>query len=287
MWFKCVTDGDMWHMNKIQNAGVRGPGRSDRDKPAIGRAIGGQTRGPDGRRRSLRGGWGALLCVAACSSVHGPAAAGKIDDRGVAGGPPTVQATATDATAGGSDGFVDVLRLEPTLRVDLRYATTDNFTGRAVYPPSARCYLRAAVAARLVAVQRALTAQGLGLKLWDCYRPLGVQRTFFALVPDERYVANPAKGSRHNRGAAVDLTMVDAAGRELAMPTAFDDFSERAHRTYMALPAEALANRARLEQAMTQAGFVPMPTEWWHFDDRDAGRYPISDVSFDALQGRR
>ena len=182
--------------------------------------------------------------------------------------------------------FVDVARLEPTLHVDLRYATENNFTGRVVYPASARCYLRMRVALRLQRVQHELRQQGLGLKLLDCYRPLSVLRRFFALVPDERYVANPNKGSRHNRGAAVDLTLVDAAGVERVMPTAFDDFSERAHREYMALPAEAIANRARLEAAMVRQGFVPLPTEWWHFDDRDAKSDPLADVRFEDLAGQ-
>lgn len=179
--------------------------------------------------------------------------------------------------------FVDVQALEPTIAIDLRYATADNFVHRAVYPPSARCYLRVPVAERLQAVQRELRAQGLGLKLFDCYRPRPVQRLLWAVVPDERYVAHPDKGSRHNRGAAVDLTLVDKAGRELPMPTPFDDFTEKAHRDYRKLPPEVLANRQRLEAAMGRHGFVPMPTEWWHFDGEDAGSYPLDDVGFETL----
>lgn len=179
--------------------------------------------------------------------------------------------------------LVDAAAAVPGLRVDLRYATPDNFTKRAVYPKAARCYLRAGVAARLARVQALLAPRGLGLKVYDCYRPLSVQRDFWALVPDERYVARPDKGSRHNRGAAVDLTLVDAAGRELPMPTAFDDFTERAHRSYTKLPAAAIESRATLEQAMTAAGFVPMPTEWWHFDAPDSRDFPITDVPFEKL----
>jgi D-alanyl-D-alanine dipeptidase len=193
------------------------------------------------------------------------------------------------AADGSSDAgeLVDVERLEPSIRVEIRYATANNFTGQVVYPPSARCYLRAQVAQRLQAVQRALLAQQLSLKVFDCYRPLSVQQRFFALVPDERYVANPKKGSRHNRGAAIDLTLTDAQGVELAMPTAYDDFSERAHRSYQNLPPAVLQNRARLEAAMVAQGFVPMPTEWWHFDDSQAKSYPLSDISFEALAARR
>jgi beta-N-acetylhexosaminidase/D-alanyl-D-alanine dipeptidase len=186
------------------------------------------------------------------------------------------------ATARAAPGdFVDVATAAPGVRLELRYATADNFTHQVVYP-AARCLLRREVAERLLRVQTALTERKLGLKLWDCYRPLSVQRKFWALVPDARYVANPAKGSRHNRGAAVDLTLVDAAGRELDMGTAFDDFSERAHRDARDVTAAARANRATLEAAMAAEGFVGMPTEWWHFDYGDWRKYPIADVPLDG-----
>ena len=173
--------------------------------------------------------------------------------------------------------LVDAAALVPGLRLDIRYATPGNFTGRTLYPV-ARCLLRPAVAARLAQAQAAATREGLGLKVFDCYRPLSIQRQLWALVPDERYVADPAKGSRHNRGAAVDLTLVDAAGAELPMPTGFDDFTERAHRDYDDLPAAAIANRARLERLMTAAGFTGLPTEWWHFDAKGWEQYDVLDV---------
>ncbi|HSP96551.1 MAG TPA: D-alanyl-D-alanine dipeptidase [Candidatus Dormibacteraeota bacterium] len=173
--------------------------------------------------------------------------------------------------------LVDAAALVPGLRLDIRYATPRNFTGRALYP-SPRCLLRPAVAERLAHAQEAAAAQGLGLKVFDCYRPLSVQRAMWTLVPDERYVADPAKGSRHNRGAAVDVTLVDAEGHELPMPTAFDDFSARAHRDYDDLPPAAIANRARLERLMTDAGFTGLPTEWWHFDADGWERYDALDV---------
>jgi beta-N-acetylhexosaminidase/D-alanyl-D-alanine dipeptidase len=167
--------------------------------------------------------------------------------------------------------LVDVAALDPTIRFDLRYARADNFTGVAVYP-AARCLLRRDAAERLARVQRRLQADGLGLLVWDCYRPFAVQERFWALVPDARYVAKPERrggrpvaGSKHNRGAAVDLTLVSATGQPLPMPTGFDDFSPRAHRGAPAPPA-ARANAARLEAAMTAEGFEPFPTEWWHFD---------------------
>ena len=173
--------------------------------------------------------------------------------------------------------LVDAAAQIPGLKLDIRYATAKNFTGRALYG-APRCLLRPAVVERLARAQEAAAAQGLGLKVFDCYRPLAVQRAMWTLVPDERYVADPAKGSRHNRGAAVDLTLVDATGRELVMPTAFDDFSARAHRDYEDLPAATLANRALLERIMQDAGFSGLATEWWHFDADGWERYEILDV---------
>lgn len=198
-------------------------------------------------------------------------------------GPGGVGAAAADDKPATAQGFVEVTTLAPGIRVELRYATTNNFMKRAVYPASARCYLRAPVAARLAAVQRVLEASGLGLKVYDCYRPRPVQQLLWDITPDERYVAPPSKGSRHNRGAAVDLTLVDAQGRELPMPTEYDAFSVKAHRSFGDLPAEQKQNRARLEDAMKAAGFVPLSTEWWHFDDPDSARYPLAEIGFDEL----
>jgi D-alanyl-D-alanine dipeptidase len=170
------------------------------------------------------------------------------------------------------DQLVDLATIDPTIRIDIRYATTDNFTGVAVYPV-ARCLLRRDAAERLARVQRRLRADGFGLLVWDCYRPFAVQERFWALVPDQRYVARPERrdgrpiaGSKHNRGAAVDVTLVDAAGAGLEMPTGFDDFSERAHRDAARVSPAARANAQRLEAAMVAEGFEPLPTEWWHFD---------------------
>jgi D-alanyl-D-alanine dipeptidase len=188
--------------------------------------------------------------------------------------------------AAGEDRLVEVSGLAAGLRVELRYATANNFTKHIIYPPSARCYLRAPVAARLATVHRLLQAQGLGLKVYDCYRPRSAQSKLWEIVPDERFVANPKLGSRHNRGAAVDLTLVDKDGRELVMPTPYDDFTVKAYRSYRGGPAVALRNRDLLERAMVAQGFVAMPTEWWHFDDPDSKRYTLTDISFDELELR-
>ena len=173
------------------------------------------------------------------------------------------------------DDFVDVAPLIPDAVLDLRYATEHNFTGKQVYPV-AHCKLRRAVAAKLVAAAKALRAGDRRLLIYDCYRPSSIQAVFWKLVPDERYVANPKKGSRHSRGAAVDVGLVDKAGHAVVLPTEFDDFSEAAHRDH-ALKGEHGAEARRLEAAMQAAGFIGMPTEWWHFDDAAATTYPLSD----------
>ncbi|MGE0396820.1 MAG: M15 family metallopeptidase [Kofleriaceae bacterium] len=172
--------------------------------------------------------------------------------------------------------LVDISTIIPDAVLDMRYATTDNFTGEAVYP-RAVCKLHRGVAVRLARAAKLLRAQKRRLVLWDCYRPMSIQETFWKLVPDERYVANPKKGSRHSRAAAVDLALADADGKLLPMPTAFDDFTEKAHRKN-ALAGKAGREAKRLETAMKKVGFVGMPTEWWHFDAPDASKYALSDL---------
>jgi len=170
--------------------------------------------------------------------------------------------------------FVDITAVIPDAVLDIRYATTDNFTGKQVYPKAA-CKLRRAVAARLAKAAAALRKQDRRLLVWDCYRPTAIQEQFWKLVPDERYVANPKKGSRHSRGAAVDVGLVDKDGKPVTLPTKYDDFSEAAHRN-KALAGESGAEARRLEAAMKAAGFIGMPTEWWHFDAPDFAKYPLA-----------
>lgn len=171
--------------------------------------------------------------------------------------------------------FIEVSSVIPDIVLDMRYATDGNFTGKAVYPV-ARCKLRRAVVARLAKAAAALRKHDRRLLVWDCYRPKSIQEAFWKLVPDERYVADPKKGSRHSRGAAIDVGLVDKDGNAVTLPTKFDEFSEAAHRDH-ALKGDAGAEARTLETAMTAAGFVGMPTEWWHYDAPDAARYPLSD----------
>jgi D-alanyl-D-alanine dipeptidase/tetratricopeptide (TPR) repeat protein len=173
-------------------------------------------------------------------------------------------------------GLVDLADVAPSVQQEIRYATANNFTKQVIYP-TARCLLQADAAARLARVQTTLQARRLGLKVFDCYRPLSAQKRLWAIVKDERYVADPQKGSRHNRGAAVDLTLVDASGRELDLGTPYDDFTPRAHRNARDLPVAARENRRILDEAMAAEGFVGLPTEWWHFDAPGWEKHPISD----------
>jgi D-alanyl-D-alanine dipeptidase len=178
--------------------------------------------------------------------------------------------------------LVEVKHVIPTVALDIRYATTNNFTGQPLYP-HARCFLRREPARQLRAVQAELAPAGLGLKVYDGYRPLSVQRRMWQVFPDARYVADPAKGSRHNRGAAVDVTLISLAdGVELPMPTAFDDFTARAHRSFLDLPPEVIRNRELLQSVMERHGFIGLPTEWWHFDYGDWRKYPLLDVAIPA-----
>lgn len=168
--------------------------------------------------------------------------------------------------------------------LDWAYATSRNFTGQVLYTNPAP-YLRLPAARSLKAVQAELAAQGIGIKLFDAYRPYRVTKKMWQIVPDERYAANPAKGSGHNRGIAVDLTLVSLSdGKELEMPTGFDDFSEKAHHDYLQLSPQALANRALLRQVMEKHGFKALETEWWHYYLPDATKYPLMDFSFKELK---
>jgi len=169
--------------------------------------------------------------------------------------------------------------------LDIRYATPNNFMKQPLYPV-AKAYLRAPAARALAAVDRELAARGLGVKVFDAYRPYRVTEAMWEPIKNPDYVADPAKGSRHNRGAAVDLTLIDrATGAELPMPTGYDDFTERAAHAFTDLPADALANRALLRDVMTRHGFEPLPSEWWHYDFRGWREFDLMDVPLDAVAG--
>ncbi len=182
------------------------------------------------------------------------------------------------------DRLIDIKSVNPNIRLDMRYATANNFLKRKLYS-APRCLLRSDAAQRLSKVQQDLEEMGLGLKVYDCYRPLSVTRQMWEILPDTRYVANPARGSRHNRGAAVDLTLVDnRTGAELEMPTGFDDFTEKAARDYPGTPPQVRRNSELLNYMMKKQGFIPLITEWWHYDAPNWDQYSLLDVPLENIR---
>lgn len=179
--------------------------------------------------------------------------------------------------------LVEVKDYIPNILLDIKYATENNFTGKKVYP-SDRCFLRYSVVKALSNVQKELRTKGLQLMIFDGYRPRSVQYIFWEIMPDERYVLNPSKGSRHNRGAAVDLTLADLSGKPLKMPSEYDDFSEKAHVNYPNCDPETKKNRDMLQNIMTKNGFLSFETEWWHFDFAGWEKFPLLDVAFEKVK---
>jgi D-alanyl-D-alanine dipeptidase len=179
--------------------------------------------------------------------------------------------------------LVNVGKIYPPLLQEIRYATACNFTGQVLYPfPTA--FVHRNVAAALQRVQEDLRQERLCLKIFDGYRPISVQSKMWALVPDERYVSDPTDSrGKHTRGTAVDVTLVDHLGNELKMPTAYDDFSDKAHRFSRKWTDEERSNSLKLEAMMKKHGFIPFPFEWWHYDYVGWEAYPPLDISFESL----
>lgn len=179
--------------------------------------------------------------------------------------------------------MLDIASEIPGIALDIRYATTNNFTGVVMYP-EARAFARKPVVEALKNVQAELNAQGLGLKIYDAYRPYATTLKFYEVYPDTNYVAAPWKGSRHNRGCAIDLTIIELqSGAELELPTPYDDFTEKAWHKYSELSEEALKNRALLKDVMTRHGFEIFDSEWWHYDFSGWKSYELMDLSFEEL----
>jgi zinc D-Ala-D-Ala dipeptidase len=184
--------------------------------------------------------------------------------------------------------LVEVQTLDPSIRLDIRYATTNNLARRAVYT-EARAFLQRPAAEALVRVQRALKDTGFGLLVFDGYRPWRVTKLFWDITPPARreFVADPAKGSKHNRGCAVDLSLYDlATGGEVEMPSEYDEMSPRAYPTYDGNTAQARARRDLLRAAMEREGFTVESNEWWHFNYQDWTAYPILDIPFAEIGPR-
>ncbi len=176
--------------------------------------------------------------------------------------------------------WLELKSLDRTFVYDIRYATDNNFVHKKMYP-CAKCFVRPEVAKILVKIQAELRKKHLRLKLFDCYRPGKVQKELWKIKPDPHYVANPKKGSMHNRGLAVDLTIVDENGKELDMGTPFDYFGEKAYQTYRNLPDTILKNRELLKNLMEKYGMKSIRTEWWHYSYRKKN-YPVEQWIWDC-----
>ncbi len=181
---------------------------------------------------------------------------------------------------------MQMIRATKNIRFDLRYATTNNFTHERLYPDRLReTFLRRPVALALDSVVNDLEALGLGILIFDAYRPYYITVKLWEKERDDRYAADPAKGSGHNRGIAVDLTLFDLkTGHPLEMPTGFDNFTDSAHQDFMRLSESAIRNRRLLKTAMENRGFIALSTEWWHFTWPNAAAFEVLDLSFDDLK---
>lgn len=181
--------------------------------------------------------------------------------------------------------LVELVTLDPTIKLDIRYATPNNFTGRPVYT-EARAFLQRPAAEALRRAVRNLRKQGYGVAVFDGYRPWFVTRLFWDVTPADKkqFVADPSKGSRHNRGCAVDLTLYDLkTGREVSMPSDYDEMTERSHISYAGGTPEQRRLRDTLRAAMEAEGFNVYEPEWWHYDYKDWKQYPILNLSFSEI----
>jgi D-alanyl-D-alanine dipeptidase len=181
--------------------------------------------------------------------------------------------------------LVELVKLDPTIKLDIRYATTNNFLSTPVYT-QARAFLQRPAAEALLRAHRELKARGYGLIIHDGYRPWYVTKIFWEATPNDKkiFVADPAEGSKHNRGCAVDLSLYDLkTGEEVKMPSGYDEMTNRAYADYAGGEADERARRALLRQAMERQDFKVNPTEWWHFDYKDWKQYPILNVKFEDL----
>lgn len=180
---------------------------------------------------------------------------------------PTPIVTPTPAPEPSDDELVLVRDYIPGIFIDLKYATTDNFTGQVIYD-SDEAYLRYGTVKKLLAAQNELSGRGLSLKIWDAYRPVSAQFKLWEICPNPVYVSNPNNGcSKHSRANTVDITLVTSAGESIPMPSGFDDFTSLADRDYSDVSAEAAENSRLLESVMVENGFVPYSGEWWHYSD--------------------
>ena len=197
-------------------------------------------------------------------------------------------ATPPHETGKKTPNLVELVRLDPSIHLDIRYAGTNNFLSTPVYP-EARAFLQQPAAEALVRAGTKVHARGFGLLIHDAYRPWYITKVFWDATPPDQhiFVANPATGSRHNRGCAVDLSLYDrASGKEAEMPSVYDEMTRRAYADYPGGTAEQRQRRQILRDAMTSEGFAVNRTEWWHFDFRGCDDYPIMNVPFAQIRSK-
>jgi D-alanyl-D-alanine dipeptidase len=180
--------------------------------------------------------------------------------------------------------LIDLTKFIPGIVLDIRYATTNNFTGEQIYN-LARAYARKPVAEALKKIQDDLSHEGLGIKIFDAYRPYKATVKFYEVYRDTTYVASPYRGSRHNRGCALDLTIIDLnTGKELQMPTGYDSFKKEAWPSTPVADPVVRKNRDVLIRAMQKHGFKVNSSEWWHFDFIGWQHYEVLDIDFEELE---
>ncbi len=232
---------------------------------------------PRRRRAAVLVALGCSAATATAGAALKPAAAAARIDR--ASARPAIQEPSR------SVDLVELVTLDPTIRLDIRYATRNNFLGRAVYG-APRALLRRGVAEALVRAHHRLRPRGYGLLIHDAYRPWSVTKLFWEATPatQHAFLANPATGSRHNRGCAVDLTLYELAkGRAVAMPSLYDEMSARSSVGYRGGTRLERTHRDLLRVTMAREGFAVLPSEWWHFDHRSCREYPLLDIAFDTI----
>ncbi|SHG33624.1 D-alanyl-D-alanine dipeptidase [Flavobacterium segetis] len=203
-----------------------------------------------------------LLCLISCKSQ-------SVESK------KNVQPLITDTT------FVNLKEYSQDFVYDMKYATDNNFLKTQVYD-CAECYLRLKTANALIDANKKFQKKGYQIKIFDCYRPLDIQKKMWAIVSNPEYVANPAKGSIHNRGGAVDITLVDGKGNEIEMGTSFDFFGKEAGHNYTNLSTKIKRNRKLLKSVMISSGFNPFNSEWWHYNLKSALSDPLSNVKWDC-----
>ncbi len=233
-----------------------------------------------------------MMALSACRETpgklpgtnSGPGAAAPVSqdtvapDRTALALPPPSLESLADTT------FIRLADYSGDFAYDLRYATANNFLEEAVYP-CGECYTRVKTARALLAANAELMRQGYRIRFFDCYRPNSVQYKMWAIVPNPQYVANPVKGSIHNKGGAVDITLETLDGVSLDMGTEFDFFGRRAYHDNTDLPQEVLANRRLLKETMENHGFWSVRTEWWHYNLKAGSNDPVADFQWPCPTG--